>query len=131
MKRNERGMMKIAQDMTGLIGGTPLVWLDRLAKGLPARIAGKLESFNPAGSVKDRIEIAMIKAAERDGLIKEDTIIVEPTSGNTGISLAFVCAARGYKLILTMPEQGHGRGNRRGRRDSQQGRQLLHATAIR
>ncbi len=96
--------MKIAGNITELIGNTPMVWLDRVASGLPGRIAGKLEFYNPASSVKDRIGVAMIEAAERDGLIKEDTIIVEQTSGNTGIALATVCAAKGYKLVLTMPE---------------------------
>ncbi len=96
--------MRIADDVTKLVGATPLVWLDRIAPGLPARIAGKLEFFNPAASIKDRIGLAMIEAAERDGLIDADVTIVEPTSGNTGIALAFVCATKGYQLILTMPD---------------------------
>ena len=96
--------MNIASDITRLIGHTPMVWLDRLAEGLPGRVAAKLEFFNPLSSVKDRIGLAMIEAAEREGRIRSDTIILEPTSGNTGVALAFVCAARGYKLVLTMPE---------------------------
>jgi cysteine synthase A len=94
----------IQGDITRCIGHTPLVRLNRIAGGAGAAIAAKLESFNPLWSVKDRIGRAMIDAAERDGKIRPDTIIVEPTSGNTGIALAFVCAARGYKLQVTMPE---------------------------
>ena len=96
--------MKIAQDVTALIGNTPLVKLNRLAQGIDATIALKLEFYNPAHSVKDRIAVAMIDAAEKAGKIKPDTVILEPTSGNTGIGLAMVCAARGYKCAFVMPE---------------------------
>ena len=97
-------MTKIANDITELIGGTPLVRINRLNEGLGAEILAKLEFFNPAGSVKDRIGLAMINAAEAAGLIGPDTIILEPTSGNTGIALAMVAAAKGYKCAFTMPE---------------------------
>lgn len=96
--------MKIANNITELVGNTPLVRLNRISKGTVAEVIAKLEYFNPSHSVKDRIALAMIEAAEKAGLIKEDTIILEPTSGNTGIGLAFVCAARGYKCAFTMPE---------------------------
>src|ERR1035438_5307167 len=97
-------MSKIADDITQLVGNTPLVRINRLGAGLGAEILAKLEYFNPAHSVKDRLGLAMINAAEQAGLIGPDTIILEPTSGNTGIALAMVCAARGYHCVLTMPE---------------------------
>ena len=97
-------MSRIYEDLTRTVGNTPLVRLNRLTSGLEATVVAKVESFNPLASVKDRIGVAMIEAAEKAGHIKPDTIILEPTSGNTGIALAFVAAARGYKLKLVMPE---------------------------
>ena len=97
-------MVRIYEDLTKTVGNTPLVKLNRVTKGIDATVVVKLESFNPLSSVKDRIGVSMIDAAERAGHIKPDTIILEPTSGNTGIALAFVAAARGYKLVLVMPE---------------------------
>lgn len=99
-------MLKIAEDLTELIGNTPLLKLSNYCRSinLKAVILGKLEFFNPAGSVKDRIGYAMIKDGEAKGLINKDTVIIEPTSGNTGIALAFATAAKGYRLIITLPE---------------------------
>jgi cysteine synthase len=96
--------MKIASNMTELVGRTPMVELKRMAAGLPGRVVVKLENFNPCSSVKDRIGLNMIDAAEKQGLLGKGAVIVEPTSGNTGIALAFVAASRGYDLVLTMPE---------------------------
>ena len=97
-------MARIAKIISELTGKTPLLRLNRITQDCKGEVVAKLESFNPCGSIKDRIGVAMIEAAEKAGLIKKDTIILEPTSGNTGIALAFVCAAKGYPLVLTMPD---------------------------
>lgn len=96
--------MRIAEDITALVGHTPLVKLNKVAAGLEAKVVAKLEFFNPCGSVKDRLGLALVNAAEREGRLKKGGTVIEPTSGNTGIGLAFVCAVREYRLILTMPD---------------------------
>jgi cysteine synthase A len=98
------GKIRIYEDITKTVGNTPLVRLNRITEGCHATVVGKVESFNPLSSVKDRIALNMIETAEKEGLLSKDSVVIEPTSGNTGIGLAFVCAAKGYRLILTMPE---------------------------
>jgi cysteine synthase A len=97
-------MAKIANLISDLVGKTPLLRLNRVTQGCKGEVIAKLEFFNPCGSIKDRIGVSMIEAGEQAGLIQKDTILLEPTSGNTGIALAFICAARGYPLVLTMPD---------------------------
>ncbi len=97
-------MGRIYEDITRTMGNTPLVRINKLTQGLKATVLAKLEFFNPLSSVKDRIGVSMIEAAERDGILKKESVVIEPTSGNTGIALGFVCAAKGYRLILTMPD---------------------------
>jgi cysteine synthase A len=104
MKKGETNMPRIYEDITKTIGNTPLVRINRMTRESVAEVLAKLESFNPLSSVKDRIGVSMIESAESCGILKKDMVIIEPTSGNTGIALAFVCAAKGYRLILTMPE---------------------------
>ena len=96
--------ISIANNMLELIGNTPMVRLNKMAEGLAAEVVVKLEMFNPTGSVKDRPALAMLEAAEAEGKIGPDTVLIEPTSGNTGIGLAFICAVKGWRLVLTMPE---------------------------
>ena len=97
-------MDRIYEDITKTVGNTPLVRINRMTQGMEATVVAKLESFNPIGCVKERIGVSMIEDAEAKGLVNKDTVIIEPTSGNTGIGLAFVCAVKGYKLIIVMPE---------------------------
>ena len=106
IKLNNFDMTKIAKKLTDLVGNTPLLELVSFGESysLKAHVIGKLEYFNPLGSVKDRIALAMIEDAEKKGMLKQDSVIIEPTSGNTGVGLAFVAAIKGYQLILTMPE---------------------------